>query len=353
MHIKITALLLLLSLVGLSAYFLFSSITNEEYVQGSKIAIVQQGNDTSGVPANGTGGPASNNPAQIYICSDQVYKDASCTVPSTTPPYVYFSTYNASSGCHFIAVSANKAKVTCTLVTDTASACIPAYACQLGGIGCCDGSTPKAASYCSSGKSCPAPSGGTGNCGATCTANSACSTGLSCQDIGGTKRCWNQSLCMGQPEQRIRVQGKVVNCYGQPVQGARVSMFADTTTSILNTSYTDVFGNYRITKSYKDTDGVRRFALMAGKDAKSTEVNYFSRRLAVPMFLSPYSSGLNLIRYGCDVVNCNYRQNQAAGGPYRENYHLGGNWTQAQFKGRVVHGTTTATGFDFKQVNCQ
>jgi hypothetical protein len=345
MH-KILLLAVVVSVLGLSGYLFFSQKSAQK-VQGTKVAVLKKGQDMSGAPvaepsADATSGIGDTSSEQLYTVRWKWYPNSSCSGnPVNQTSYVSntYSTYGCrgtSSGYYYTVASEPL----------NANSCISAGFCSLGGLGCCDGSQPVTNSKCSSGKSCV---GGTGanTCGKSCSMTSECSSGLICTDIAG-KICWNPTICMGQPENRIRVQGTVVNCQGQPLAGVRVAMFADTTTSILNSTITDVFGNYRITKLYKDSDGVRKFALAAGLDAKGNGTNYYSRRLDSPSFLSGYGTIFN-----CGVVNCNYRQNLASGGPYRENYYVGWGWTQSQYKARVVHGTTPTTGFDFKQVNCQ
>jgi len=310
MH-KILLLAVVVSVLGLSGYLFFSQ-KSAQRVQGTKVAVLKKGQDMSSVPIEAPSNLIETSSAQgSYLCTYSHHKDSACTQPSQfiPQPYTKIETSNKSKACSF--GYNDYWKVSCTLITE--STCITPGQCQAGGIGCCTGDAPISQSSCyHSNYACPALPGEPGT-----------------------------------SSQRIRIQGKVVNCAGQPLSGVKVSMFADTTKSVLNSAYTDALGNYRITKGYKDSDGVRKFALMAGKDVDANSANYFGRTGA-PAFVSPYN-----VTYNCGVVNCNYRQNQAQGGPYRENYHVGHNWTQVQYKARVVHGTTTTTGFDFKQVNCQ
>ncbi len=120
-------------------------------------------------------------------------------------------------------------------------------------------------------------------------------------------------------------------------------MFENTSRAVINTSTTNPLGYYRITKKFTSSTS-RPFSLMAGVDAGGT--GYFGR-VGAPSFITVYG-----VAKTCADVNCNYRQSQIAGGPYRENYHLGWNWDLAKFKGFVVHGTNNAMGFDFRPANC-
>jgi hypothetical protein len=196
------------------------------------------------------------------------------------------------------------------------------------------------------------PQAGTGTCGSSCNTVTDCvpNEGYQCIDISAAtlgNECWKDSCIISAPRNR-RISGIVFDCNGSPKSGVAVSTFG---ASFNRNTVTNSTGKFYITeganKCSVELDAGQTFYVVAGKDANSTQPDYYGR-VTSPTFSN------NAIN--CSNINCNYKANQATGGPSRENYHL----SVDTFKSNPnVYNTFVCeespnylSGFDFKQVNC-
>lgn len=196
------------------------------------------------------------------------------------------------------------------------------------------------------------PPAGTGTCGSSCTTVNDCDPngGYSCIDISNVtpgNECWKDE-CMISPARNRRISGIILDCNGNPKAGVKVSSFGF---SFNKTSTTDASGKYYLTeganKCSVEQDAGQTFYIVAGKDADTTQTDYYGR-VDNPVFSQ---SAIN-----CTNVNCGYTQNQAANGPSRQNYHLSVNSftnTPNVYNAYVCQESPNyLSGFDFKQKNC-
>ena len=196
------------------------------------------------------------------------------------------------------------------------------------------------------------PPAGTGTCGSSCTTVNDCDPngGYSCIDISSVtpgNECWKDA-CIISPARNRRISGTVYDCNGNPKSGVKVSSFGF---SFDKTSTTDASGKFFLTeganKCSVEQDAGQTFYVVAGKDADSTQTDFYGR-VDNPVFSQ---SAIN-----CNNINCAYAQNQAPNGPSRENYHLSVNSftnTPNVYNTYVCEESPNyLSGFDFKQKNC-
>lgn len=200
-------------------------------------------------------------------------------------------------------------------------------------------------------------------CGLTC--NTACDCageGYLCVDVSGDtpgKECWIESMCIIAPPRNRRISGKVLDCNGNPKENVKVASKGYSFNKVRTTNSQGIFEIWDTNNECSvELDEGQTFAVMAGKDADSAQVDYYGR-VASPVFSKP--------EINCGNINCNYTGNQATGGPARNNYHLSvGNCSNSNpnddsffCQNPNVYNTYVCeedgnflSGFDFKQVNC-
>jgi hypothetical protein len=198
-------------------------------------------------------------------------------------------------------------------------------------------------------------SGGTKGCGEVCANASQCQNGFSCIDISAKtagNECWNESMCIIAPQRNRRISGKVLDCNGNPKANVEVATKGYRFNKSATTNAQGIFQIWEtnnecsVEKDWVQGDG-QNFTVVVGKDAVTTQTDYFSR-VTSPVFSKP--------EINCGNINCNSTSNQASGGPARENYHLS---VGAFVNNPNVYNTYVCeedgnflSGFDFKQVNC-
>jgi hypothetical protein len=194
-------------------------------------------------------------------------------------------------------------------------------------------------------------SGGTKGCGEVCANASQCQNGFYCIDISAKtagNECWNESMCIVAPPRNRRISGKVLDCNGNPKANVKIATKGFSFNKSANTNSQGIFQIWETNNECSvDKDTGQTFAVLAGKDADSNQIDYYGR-VDSPVF--------SQTEINCGNVNCNYTGNQATGGPNRKNYHLS---VSAFVNNPNVYNTYVCeedgnflSGFDFKQVNC-
>ena len=217
----------------------------------------------------------------------------------------------------------------------------------------------------------PLPTGGgTIGCGQSCNDSSECQTDYTCtQD----RVCWNSGVCgIGEEPPMARIEGRVLNCAGEPVPGVKAKAWGVTST-------TNSSGKFRISKKVKNLNDIEfmQTSVIVGADVYKTiptpidanDVNrkfYTSRGQYTPepyesLRLPEYATGEN---HSCGDINCTYSGKEGDGSTINEDYKLRAEGLfprtayimydlEDDFFARNFVSQTRYTGsFDFKETNC-
>ncbi len=232
--------------------------------------------------------------------------------------------------------------------------------CQFIGNACIGGTQPGDLNSCiASLTTTPRPSIDPGNrCGDSCDENNPCTSGYQCtQD----RVCWNDNVCgNGEEPPMARIEGRVLNCAGEPVAGVKAKAWGVTTSTNNN-------GRFRIAKNIQNLNDVQfmQGTVLIGADvlkqnpANDTDVNkFFSSQIAGSQ-IQPYDA----LEITCQHVNCTYSGKVGDGssipddqklfgqGPIRKTYRFQ-EMTDDYFSDNFVSSTRYTKSFDFKETNC-
>ena len=179
----------------------------------------------------------------------------------------------------------------------------------------------------------PPPPPDNDKCGAVCTSSSQCN-GLTCSPAGV---CYGASCDTGDPDPNHRIKVKVFNCSNNAASGVKISAWGNSCT-------TNSSGECVVSKGTSCNSSQLSTPVLAGKDADSSQANYYAR-VTNPSFE----------RGDCGSINCNYNNSSTMSNPYREAYHIdmyGETVNTFKWQFCATSDSGANYGFNFKQINC-